>query len=279
MRALRSAVGAGIASQIALAPALALCLPALALVLLAGCKARPAPKPVEAPKPKPKPASFFDPATLGSIRGTVTLAGEAPAPAPIDTAADPACASTGTLVTEDYVVHQGKLANVYVYIKSGPTAAMIQGASWMDPVALAEQHCSFVPHIIAVTAGQRIAFRNDDSTPQSIHATPTVAGNAAIDISLAPNAPIQMRFFRKPENLIPVRSAKHRWMTAFINVSPTPWFAVTGADGTFELHNLPAGTYTLGIIHEKLGEQTITVTVTPQATATAAITYRMKQGS
>ena len=38
---------------------------------------------------------------------------------------DPVCSITGgDNFAEQYVVHDGKLANVYVYIKSGPPAAM-----------------------------------------------------------------------------------------------------------------------------------------------------------
>ena len=56
---------------------------------------------------------------------------------------------------------------------------------------------------------------------------------------------------------MPVRCNNHPWMNAFINVSATPFFAVTDADGHFEIKGLPAGTYTLAAVHEKMGEQTI----------------------
>ena len=65
---------------------------------------------------------------------------------------------------------------------------------------------------------------------------------------------------------MPVRCNNHPWMNAFINVSATPFFAVTDADGHFEIKGLPAGTYTLAAVHEKMGEQTMTVTVAPQKT-------------
>jgi hypothetical protein len=81
--------------------------------------------------------------------------------------------------------------------------------------------------------------------------------------------------FRKPELMIPVRCGRHPWMSAFINVSPTPFFAVSGADGKFELKGLPAGDYTLGFVQEKMGERTVTVTVKALATATAGITYSL----
>src|SRR6201997_4258712 len=67
----------------------------------------------------------LDPATLGTVSGTIQLSGKPPAPVKIDMSMDPVCSITGgDNFSEQYVVHDGKLANVYVYIKSGPPAAM-----------------------------------------------------------------------------------------------------------------------------------------------------------
>jgi uncharacterized protein (DUF2141 family) len=51
---------------------------------------------------------------------------------------------------------------------------------------------------------------------------------------------------------------------------------VTDANGHFEIGGLPAGTYTLAAVHEKMGEQTMTVTVAPKETENAEFTYSAK---
>jgi uncharacterized protein (DUF2141 family) len=51
---------------------------------------------------------------------------------------------------------------------------------------------------------------------------------------------------------------------------------VTSADGHFSIAGLPAGTYTLGAVHEKMGEQTITIAVEPQGTAKADFSFSAK---
>jgi hypothetical protein len=50
-------------------------------------------------------------------------------------------------------------------------------------------------------------------------------------------------------------------MKSYIAVVSNPYFQVTGADGSFNLKNVPPGTYTLVAWHESLGpmEQSITV--------------------
>jgi hypothetical protein len=65
-------------------------------------------------------------------------------------------------------------------------------------------------------------------------------------------------------------------MHAHIGVLSHPFFASTGADGSFSITGLPAGTYTIEAWHEKYGAQTATVTVTGSDTKTADFTYTAK---
>ena len=53
----------------------------------------------------------------------------------------------------------------------------------------------------------------------------------------------------------------HPWMGAYMGVLDHPFFAVSGADGSFEIDGLPAGDYVIEAWHETLGTQTQSVTV------------------
>jgi hypothetical protein len=251
--------------------------------VLSGCKPRDAVKHngdgTTGPLQVTPPAQTvpLDKATLGTVTGTIRFAGKVPERVKIDMSMDPVCSMMGgDNFAEQYAVKEGKLANVYVYLKSGPPAAMLSGGPAPAPVVVDQVGCKYTPHVIAVVRGGSVEFRNSDSTMHNIHTMPMAPGSQPIDISQGPKGTPQVKQFNLPEVMIPVRCNNHPWMNAFINVSATPFFAVTDADGHFEIGGLPAGTYTLAAVHEKMGEQTMTVTVEPKGTAKAEFSFSAK---
>jgi plastocyanin len=221
------------------------------------------------------PAPPIDPTTAGSISGIIHFDGTAPTRIPIDMAADPACNQANLPnLTEQFLVNDHHLANVYVYIKSG--APTYTAAANTPPVTLDQKGCRYNPHVIAVQQGGTVQFLNSDATIHNIHTMPMQPGNASVDISEPANSHPRTETLNTPELMLPVRCNNHPWMSAFINVAPNPWFAVTGPDGAFNLPNLPPGTYTLAAVHEKLGEQDIQITVAPKSVAKASFTFAAK---
>ena len=244
----------------------------LAAFAITACKRTAAPITENAPAAGPiAVAAPVDPATAGSISGVVSFTGKAPARIPIDMSMDPACSlATEPNLTEQYMVDQGHLANVFVYVKTGiaPSSATTNAA----PVVLDQKGCRYTPHVIALQQGGQVEFHNADPTMHNIHTTPE-DNTQPIDISQTPASPFDLHRFNTPETMLSVRCNNHPWMQAFINVAPNPYYAVTKADGSFTIPNLPPGTYTLAAVHEKLGEQDLQITVTPKATAQATFSF------
>ena len=177
------------------------------------------------------------PAGTGFVTGTIRFVGKVP-PAPvIDTSMDPACSlgSSQPFRAEQYVVNNGKLANVFLYIKSGPPAAMQALPQSNAPVVLDQKNCRYIPHVIGVVQGGTVEFQNSDPTMHNIHTMPTDVGNETIDVSQGPHGAPVTKQLGKPELMMPVRCNNHPWMNAFLNVSATPFFAVS--DSIRQLHH------------------------------------------
>ncbi len=211
--------------------------------------------------PQSQPKTTIDASTTGSISGTVHFTGTPPAPVKIDMSFDPACAmsSRGENLASPIAAKDGNLANVFVYVKVAPFLA-----DWATPkehVVVDQVGCRYEPHVVGAMAGQTIEFRNSDNTDHNIHAAPKQ--NPEWNESQRPKSPPIVKQFEMPEIMLPVKCNQHPWMKMYVNVVASPLFAVTDANGNFEIKGLPPGDYTIATVQEKLGERTMTVKVAP----------------
>jgi plastocyanin len=212
-------------------------------------------------------APAIDPATTGSVAGTITYTGPEPEPVMIDMSEEPTCAEkhdSQPMRTPILVSDAGALRNVFVYIKEG-----LPDRDWGAPGEAAEldqEGCEYMPHVMGVRTGQDIEIVNSDGLLHNINASPEA--NRGFNISQPTNMSSE-RSFSQPEIMIPVRCDVHGWMEAYIGVVDHPFFAVSSEDGTYRIEGLPAGDYTIGIWHEELGEREMAVTITAQQESTA----------
>jgi len=238
----------------------------MALLSLAGCsKSQPASEQPAAPKAA---TISVDASTAGTISGVVSLKGLPAKMKPLDMTADPGCPSAPQ-PAEVVVANGGKLANVFVYVKEG----LPQGnfAVPADPVVLDQKGCRYIPHMMGIMSGQPLKITNTDTADHNIHDMPS--NNKAFNESQMPTDKPITKTFATPEMMIPVQCNQHPWMRAYINVMTNPYFAVSAADGSYEIKNLPPGEYTIAAVHEKFGEQTMKVKVAPKESAKAPFVF------
>jgi plastocyanin len=244
-----------------------LCL--LGLWLLVGCSKKETPEEQTAAPAAAQPAATpIDPTTVASVSGAVKFDGAAPKAAKIDMSQDPACKGGNT--AETLVVDNGNLANVFIYVKEGLGARTFDIPS--QAAVIDQQGCRYHPHVIGVMAGQNVQIKNDDQTTHNIHPTPK--DNREWNESQPPAAaPIEKSFARE-EIMLPVKCNQHPWMKMYVNVVKSPFYAVTGPDGKYEIKGLPPGDYTLGFVHEKLGEQDQKVTLAAKDSKTVDTSFK-----
>lgn len=244
---------------------------ALSVVLflaLLGCRSQPAQQSSSPSSAAAQPLIVVDPATVGSISGVITFKGTPPKVASIDMTQDPGC-PLQPQSGEAAVVSNGKLANVFIYIKDG----LPQGrfAVPAEPVVLDQKGCRYIPHVMGVMAGQQLKILNTDTADHNVHDLPRT--NPEWNQSQMPTDPPVLKTFPHSEMMIPIQCNQHPWMKAYINVMSHPYFTVSSADGSFRIVNLPPGEYTLATIHEKFGEQTLRVKVSPKEAAQADFSF------
>jgi plastocyanin len=249
-----------------------------AMALLAACSGNKTE--TKEPQAKSKPAaapSYFkvDPATAGTLTGTIQYTGRRPARQRIDMSGDPACveAHHGKAYDESIVVNPNRtLANVFVYIKSG-----LEGKNFevpAVPVTIDQQGCWFRPRVLGIQVGQTLRVTNSDPVTHNIH--PLAEINREWNHSQGQGDAPLARKFLKPEVMIRVKCNIHSWMHAFIGVLDHPYFAVTGADGTFEIGNVPPGNYVLEAWQETLGTQEQKIVVTPSGKIETNFSFKGK---
>src|SRR5712692_6894650 len=242
----------------------------LGVVLLAGCgkKESTEERPAATPSAAVPAATPIDPATAASVSGTVKLDGEAPKAARIDMSQDPAC--KGTNMAENVMATGGHLSNVFVYVKEGLGNRTFDVPK--EAITLDQSGCKYHPHVMGVVAGQTIKIINSDPTTHNIHPTPK--DNREWNESQPPSAAPLEKTFAREEIMLPVKCNQHPWMRMFVNVVKSPFYAVTGPDGKYEIKGLPPGDYTLAFVQEKLGEQDQKVTLAAKDSKTVDLTFK-----
>lgn len=202
----------------------------------------------------------------GTIKGLVTFTGTAPTQRQIQMNADPFCARAHSFPVNEpnlIVSAEKALKHVIVFLEGEVPGEF---ATPSAPAVLDQRGCLYEPRVQGMMSGQKLEVRNSDQTLHNVHCYRNTA--TCFNRAMFQKMPPFLHQF-SDNGIVKFKCDVHPWMTAYALVSNHPFFAVTGADGTFEIKNVPAGTYTLKVWHETLGEQTLSVSLTAEAGAEA----------
>jgi plastocyanin len=108
----------------------------------------------------------------------------------------------------------------------------------------------FQPHVMAVQEGTTVDFLNSDSVAHNVFWT-SIGGNRKLAHNLGTWPQGQTRGYKFDKaGAVPVLCNVHPEMSAYIVVSPTPYFAQTDASGEYKIDNVPDGSYSVVAWHE-----------------------------
>jgi hypothetical protein len=241
-------------------------------VALIGCGSKQATS--ETPATSAPAGKSVDATTAGSITGTIKLDGAPPKMKVINMSAEPACAkdhAAQPAMTEDVIPGEnGTLQDVVVYLKGDFSQYTFTAPA--TPASIDQKGCQYHPHVLALMTDQTFQVINSDPVTHNIHPLPK--DNREWNQSQPPgSAPIDQDWAH-PEVAIPVKCNIHPWMKMYIAVFGNPYFEVTGKDGSFDIKNVPPGTYTLTAWHERYGTAEQSVTVQPKESKSVTLTFK-----
>lgn len=126
-----------------------------------------------------------------------------------------------------------------VYLESAPSLAFPD----FEPqrATMDQRNETFVPHVLAITVGTTVDFPNSDNIYHNVF---SLRGPRPFDLGrYAAGRSKSVRFDRP--GIVRVFCEIHSHMNAFILVFNHRFFAVTAADGRYQIGRVPPGTYTL----------------------------------
>lgn len=146
----------------------------------------------------------------------------------------------------------GAARGAVVYLTGSATRPLPMTTAMVD-----QRDKMFTPHVSVVTRGTTVRFPNDDTVFHNVFA---YFQAKKFDLGMYPRGTTKKVTFDRT-GLVIILCNVHSYMSAYIMVVDTPYYAVSDASGRFRLPNVPPGTYTLHGWHESGATLTQTVTV------------------
>jgi len=146
-------------------------------------------------------------------------------------------------------------ANAVVYV------AAIPGKTFAPPAAHAkmdQKNLVFIPHVMPVLVGTTVDYLNSDAVLHNVFSPDACCDK--FNLGTWPQGQSKSYTFKK-ECVATLLCKVHPEMEGFVVACPTPYYAVTKADGSFSIPNVPDGSYTVKVWHPKLKATQKTVAV------------------
>jgi len=184
----------------------------------------------------------------GTISGTVKWSGPVPHALNFPITKDPQICDPESSKTTDLerliVGPQGGVANTIVYLKNVTSGKALELPEQRRH--LNQKHCRYIPHILLVPQNATLSMMSSDATLHTIH----MEGAATFNLPFPFTDRVTTRTMSTP-GLVHLRcNGGHVWMNAEMMVIPHPYYAVTDESGSFELNDVPPGTYQIVAWHE-----------------------------
>jgi hypothetical protein len=205
----------------------------------------------------------------GTIKGQVVWDGDKlPEREKINVDANPKeCLKNGPLLAEKFVVDPKSKGVRWVLVwlvdPADVKKALPVHPDLKEPkdkkVVVDQPCCAFEPHVLGMREGQILVAKNSADITHNIFILGGL-NNPQLNKSIPARSELEVPNWFAASVPVTFQCTTHKWMQGYVGVFKHPYFAVTDANGNFEIKNAPAGDYNIVAWHEGpgflLGEKT-----------------------
>lgn len=212
-------------------------------------------------------------AQWGGIKGQIVLDGDVPMLKDLvmkgdQNAKDAAVCAKDGVPNETIIVDPASkgIANVVIYLRKKPAKINPAIAKPKEATVTYDQvGCKFVPHVMVVQVGQGVKVVNGDAVSHNTRNAPIK--NPGFNFIVTPNDRVGVTIpnLNQAETVpMQIGCDIHPWMRGYWVMVDHPYAVVTGADGKFEIADLPEGENEFRVWHEGPGyiEKSLKIKVT-----------------
>lgn len=150
----------------------------------------------------------------------------------------------------------GAVQDSVVFLKEVASGKAWPDTSVVKPV-IDQEGCIFKPHVQVARRG-KIDIINSDPVLHNTHGY--YGSRTAFNVALPEKGVTVTKILKRP-GTVKVDCDAHGWMLGWVQVVDNPYFAQTGADGTYSISDVPPGDYTLVVWQEQIGTTEMPVSV------------------
>jgi plastocyanin len=121
-------------------------------------------------------------------------------------------------------------------------------------VTLDQRALKFQPHVLAIQVGTTVQFLNSDSVAHNVY-WPKSGAIKANNLGTWPQGQKKPFTFDTP-GVVSILCNVHPDMSAYIVISPSPYYAQTDSEGNYKIDNVPDGDYKVTVWGEGAKAQT-----------------------